>query len=499
MGLREGTRIATVAERQEAGRAARSQLPRTAIAQYAPAADRPDPVQVLAAQETDRVQALLPLRHSRMSVSPFTFYRGSAAVMASDLGAMPSSGLITQLCGDAHLSKFGLFAAPDRSIIFDINDFDETNPGPFEWDVLRLAASFVLAGNDVDLPADVVRASATAVATEYRLSMESYAGMGDLAVWYDRIGVDVLREWARADGVSSSGKRIEKSAAKARTRDSWSAISKMTEVVDGQCRFLNQPPLLLRLNMGDDPTQRITRLLQQYQSTLPRDREQLLGRYHVIDVGHKVVGVGSVGLLAFVLLMQGRDESDLIVMQAKQAVPSVLEQYTAPSSFSQSGERVVVGQQFMQAASDVFLGWVEGAAGRQFYVRQLRDMKFAPDPSTFDAVTLPGYARICGRALARAHARAGDPVAIAAYLGSSDKFDSAVRDFSLAYADQVGRDFAAYQAGIAAHAISLEDDTAASRYSVVLDPTAGIELVDLSRAASSVASTAPSSGTSAST
>ena len=263
MGLREGTRIATVAERQEAGRAARSQLPRTAIAQYAPAADRPDPVQVLAAQETDRVQALLPLRHSRMSVSPFTFYRGSAAVMACDLAARPNSGLITQLCGDAHLSNFGMFAAPDRSIIFDINDFDETNPGPFEWDVLRLAASFVLAGNDVDLPADVVRASATAVATEYRLSMQSYAGMGDLAVWYDRIGVDVVQQWARADGVSSSGKRIAKSAAKARSRDSWSAISKMTEVVDGQRRFLNQPPLLLRLNMGDDPTQRITRLLQQ--------------------------------------------------------------------------------------------------------------------------------------------------------------------------------------------------------------------------------------------
>jgi uncharacterized protein (DUF2252 family) len=464
-------RTATVAQREADGRKARERRPRISIGQFTVSPARRDPVTLLAEQEVIRAQPLLPLRHARMSVSPFTFYRGSAGVMTEDLAAMPNSGLVTQLCGDAHLSNFGLFAAPDRSVIFDINDFDETNPGPFEWDVLRLSTSFVLAGRDRALSTDITSAAATAVGSAYRAQMQEYAGMPDIAVWYDRVGVDVLTEWAGGQADTRTGRVIARGVAKARSRDMWSAVSKLTEVVDGNRRFKDLPPLLMRIPLDAGLTQQINDLFVQYRTTLPRDRQSLLRRYQVRDFGHKVVGVGSVGLLAFVILLEGRDENDLLVLQVKQAVASVLEPVTAESAFAQSGERVVVGQQLMQAASDAFLGWITGRGGRQYYVRQLRDMKFAPDPSKFTGESLNTYAEICGRTLARAHARAGDAVKIAAYLGTSSKFDRALRDFSLSYADQVSKDFAAYRAAIDSGAIPVASETDPFDYRFVDAPT----------------------------
>ena len=446
-------RTTTVGQREVAGRAGRDRRPRTTMSQFAPSDDRADPVALLAEQEVIRTPQLLPLRHARMSVSPFTFYRGGAGIMTADLASMPNSGLVTQLCGDAHLSNFGMFAAPDRSVIFDINDFDETNPGPFEWDVLRLAASFVLAGRDLGLQQDTIAEAAAAAGSAYRGQMRMYAGMTDLAVWYDRVSVDVLAGWASAQGDPRAQRIIARSAGKARSRDAWSAVTKLTEIVDGQRRFRDLPPLLMRIPLDDALTSQINDLFVQYRTTLPRDRQSLLRKYQVRDFGHKVVGVGSVGLLAFVILLEGRDENDLLVLQVKQAVRSVLEPVTAPSVYSTSGERVVVGQQLMQAASDAFLGWITGPGGRQYYVRQLRDMKFAPDPSRFTGESLIAYAGICGRTLARAHARSGDSVMISAYLGTSTKFDRAVRDFSLGYADQVTKDYSAYCAGIDSGAI----------------------------------------------
>ncbi len=472
-------RTATVAQREADGRKARERRPRVSIGQFTPSPARRDPVALLAEQEVIRAQPLLPLRHARMSVSPFTFYRGSAGVMTEDLAAMANSGLVTQLCGDAHLSNFGLFAAPDRSVIFDINDFDETNPGPFEWDVLRLSTSFVLAGRDRSLPAEAIASAATAVGTAYRTQMQEYAGMPDIAVWYDRVGVDVLTEWAGGQSDTRTGRVIARGVAKARSRDMWSAVSKLTEVVDGKRRFKDLPPLLMRIPLDDVLTEQITDLFVQYRTTLPRDRQSLLRRYQVRDFGHKVVGVGSVGLLAFVILLEGRDENDLLVLQVKQAVASVLEPVTAESAFAQSGERVVVGQQLMQAASDAFLGWITGRGGRQFYVRQLRDMKFAPDPSKFTSETLTSYAAICGRTLARAHARAGDAVKIASYLGTSAKFDRAVREFSLAYADQVLQDFTAYRSAIDSGTIPVASDTDAFDFRFVGAPAGKLIITPL--------------------
>ena len=469
-------RRGTVEERGAAGREARKRRPRSGLKDWSPAPDRPDPVAVLAGQETARVQALLPLRHTRMSASAFAFYRGGAAIMAGDLASLPDSGLVTQLCGDAHLSNFGVFAAPDRSLVFDVNDFDETHPGPFEWDVMRLATSFVLAGRDLAMDAAVVADAARASAQGYRNQMAVYAGMADVDIWYDRVDVEKVMQWAEEEGLQRS-KVVQKATSKARSRTAWSAIAKMTTSVDGQRRFLNLPPLLMP--KPDDPSllDLLDTLMTQYRQTLPHDRQHLLLRYHAIDFAHKVVGVGSVGMLAFVILMQGRDENDLLVLQAKQAVRSVLEPYTAPSVYPMAGERVVAGQQLMQAASDIFLGWVRGIAGHDYYVRQLRDMKFAPDPAAFTPEKLRGFALLCGRTLARAHARGGDSVAIAGYLGTSEKFDTGIRDFALAYADQVARDFTAYQQAIADGRVSLGDQAEESTYSLEFDPEVGVTVV----------------------
>lgn len=384
-----------------------------------------------------------------MSVSPFTFYRGSAAVMASDLGSMLNTGITVQLCGDAHLSNFGLFAGQDRSVIFDVNDFDETNPGPFEWDVMRLAASFMLAAQDNSFTEQEANDITRLAASSYRVAMAEYAGMSDLAIWYDRISTATLEQWAAQVGGDKGTKQINKVIGKAQSRDGWSAITKLTEVVDGKRQFLDQPPVLVRITDGDDLHPWLDTLMDKYRSELQSDRRELIRRYQVVDFGHKVVGVGSVGLRAFVLLLQGRDENDLLVLQAKEAVQSVLEPYTKSCVYEHQGQRVVEGQRLMQAASDAFLGWVQAPNGRQFYVRQLRDMKWSPDIAKLPAPLLAGYAALCGRTLAHGHARSGDPVEIAAYLGQSEKFDVAISEFARVYSAQVNSDFAQYTAAIA--------------------------------------------------
>jgi uncharacterized protein (DUF2252 family) len=447
----------SVAEREQTGRAARATTPRGKLAAWSPGPDRVDAVSLLLSQETSRVQELVPVRHARMATSAFAFYRGAALVMAADLAPGPRSGLDAQLCGDAHLSNFGLFAAPDRSVIFDVNDFDETNPGPFEWDVKRLATSFILAGRDNKLPDAIGQVAAESACTAYRNSMASYATSREIDIWYDRVdAAGVLESFQQRSPKALTAKAarkaqaiLDKSVAKARSRDAWSVIEKITEVVDGQRQFLNQPPLLTRLALDDDTRALVNRIFREYRSTLQEDRQELLKRYEIIDMGHKVVGVGSVGLLAFVLLMRGRDDNDLMVLQVKQAQQSVLEAFTHKSGYTKHGHRVVAGQRLMQAASDSFLGWIDGPGGRSFYVRQLRDMKWSPDPSNLNAERLQRFALICGHTLARAHARSGDAIAISAYLGTSRAFDKAIAAFAVAYADQMESDYAEFTQAIA--------------------------------------------------
>ena len=436
-------------ERRDRGKAARDAMPRKAQGVYEPAADRPDPISLLEEQEKSRVPALLPLRHERMGASAFTFYRGTAIIMASDLGAQPSSGLQVQLCGDAHLSNFGLFAAPDRVPVFDVNDFDETNPGPFEWDVKRLAASFVLAARDNGFADDVIADAALASARQYRLSMAEYAAMKEIDIWYDRVDASVMESWGQRTGGKTGEKAVRRSVAKAQARTAWTAVRKLTTVVDGRRTFVDEPPLLVRVPEDTMARTLITSSLAGYLESLAPDRRALFERYEVIDLGHKVVGVGSVGLLAWVLLLQGRDSDDVLTLQLKQAQHSVLEPYSVPSAYAQMGERVVEGQRLMQAASDSFLGWVTGKLGREYYVRQLRDMKWSPDPSGFTPASMSSFAELCGHVLARAHARTGDAIAISAYLGGSTVFDEAIRTFALRYADQVSSDYAAFTAAIA--------------------------------------------------
>jgi uncharacterized protein (DUF2252 family) len=468
----------SVAEREKKGRVARAETPREDLAGWSPAPERVDPVDLLLSQETSRVSELIPVRHARMATSAFAFYRGGALLMAADLASTPRSGLSVQLCGDAHLANFGLFAAPDRTVVFDVNDFDETHPGPFEWDVKRLATSFVLAARDNGLSDVVGEEAALTAASSYRESIAQFASMREVEIWYDRVdvsGLVAMIDKLAAAGVVSKKKdkkkgavgpvdadrakaTIEAAAAKARTRDAWSAIQKITESVDGHRQFLNQPPLLARLPLTDEARATLNSLFREYRATLQDDRQELLKRYEIVDMGHKVVGVGSVGLLAFVLLLRGRDEDDLMVLQVKQAQASVLEAFTRKAPFSKHGHRVVTGQRLMQGASDSFLGWIDGPGGRSFYVRQLRDMKWSPDPATLLGDRLVRYAALCGHTLARAHARSGDAVALASYLGSGKSFDTAVAAFARSYAGQVAVDYAAFKDAIASGRIEAHED-----------------------------------------
>jgi len=438
-------------ESAERGRAARRSVPRFAHGDWVPAPDRPDPVEVLAAQAATRLPELVPIRYGRMLVSPFTFYRGAAAVMAADLAATPDSGIVVQACGDAHISNFGGFAAQDRRLVFGPNDFDETLPGPWEWDVKRMAASAEIAGRDVGLAADRRERIVTACVREYREGMRGFAHESHLDVWYDRINASELVD--RFGGKLGKAGRIEftKPFAKARSKTSLRAVKKLTEQIDGELRFRRVPPLLVPLRELVDPadaredTDIVRAALQAYAASLDQDRRYLFETYRFVDMARKVVGVGSVGTRAWVLLLVGRGGKDPLVLQMKEAQASVLEPYLGPSEFDHHGERVVHGQRLSQAAIDVFLGWQrsQGLDGQDhdFYIRQLWDWKASIDLSRMSESGLLAYTRACGWSLARAHARSGDRLAIAAYLGAGSKFDQAIARFSRAYADQTELDY----------------------------------------------------------
>jgi uncharacterized protein (DUF2252 family) len=463
----------SVDERRALGKEARERTPPSAHAGWEAAAARPDPVGLLDEQNLTREPDLVPVRHGRMMVSPFTFYRGAAKIMAADLRDTPTAGLTVQLCGDAHLSNFGVFASPERTLLFDLNDFDETLPGPFEYDVKRLAASVTIAARHKGFSRADTRAATRASVTAYREAMADFAGMGTMDIWYARLSEDDVLNAVRPakgkkDGKDAGGKDGRKGARdkkdqkestvgatarkimqKARTRDSLQALSKLTEVVDGRYRIVNQPPIVVPVRelaatyglSGEEAEAGIRKQFRAYQTTLQDDRRHLLERFEIVDVARKVVGVGSVGTRAFIALLEGRDEDDPLFLQMKEATASVLEDYLPKSQHSQHGARVVHGQRMMQAASDIYLGWAKGVdTSRHFYWRQLRDMKGSADPETMVPAGLLVYARLCGWTLARAHARSGDPIAIAAYLGTSDKFDRSITDFSERYADRNDQD-----------------------------------------------------------
>ena len=433
-------------ESAERGRAARGTTPWSAHGDWSPAPERPDPIVVLTAQAASRVQELVPIRYGRMLVSPFTFYRGAAAVMAADLAATPASGIVVQACGDAHISNFGGFAAPDRRLVFGPNDFDETLPGPWEWDVKRMAASVEIAGRDVGLPAERRRRLVTGCVREYREGMGGFAAESHLDVWYDRLNASELVE--RFGGRLDRRGRIlfTKPFAKARRKTSLRAVTKLTERVHGELRFRSVPPLLVPLRdvfdeaHPQDETEYVQELIGEYADSLDEDRRYLFGTYRFVDMARKVVGVGSVGTRATVFLLVGRDGKDPLVLQAKEAQESVLEPYLGASEFDNHGERVVRGQRISHAASDIFLSWTRsmGLDGKEhdFYVRQLWDWKASIDLSTMSESGLHAYTRACGWSLARAHARSGDRLAIAGYLGAGSSFDKAIARFSEAYADQ---------------------------------------------------------------
>ncbi len=458
----------TVAECAAAGKAARSGAPRSSHGEWGPASDRHDPIEILEGQSATRVPELVPIRHGRMAVSPFTFYRGAAAVMAADLAATPDSGFRVQACGDAHLSNFGIFAAPDRRLVFDLNDFDETLPAPWEWDVKRLAASFEIAARENGFGRKQRDAVLAALLGEYRESVRGFGGQRYLDIWYARLDEDMIRERLRAAVSKKAFARAEKGAAKARSKDSLRALGKLTHQVDGELRIVSRPPLIVpieELIPDDGPKGEIEATLRdvvnRYGESLKDDRRRLLESYTFRHIAHKVVGVGSVGTRAWIMLLTGRDDGDPLFLQAKEAQPSVLEPYAGKSEFDNHGQRVVEGQWLTQAASDSFLGWchVEGLDGneRDFYVRQLWDGKGSTEIETMDPNGLEVYARLCGWTLARAHARSGDSTAIGAYLGAGDVFDLAIAEFSRRYADQNERDHAAMVEAISTGRLAAED------------------------------------------
>ncbi|MFJ4790547.1 DUF2252 domain-containing protein [Streptomyces sp. NPDC088794] len=437
--------MTTPAGRAERGRAARKRVSRSAHAHWIPPVDRPDPVAVLERQGRDRLPELLPIRYGRMSASPFAFLRGSAAVMAGDLASRPHTGLTVQLCGDAHLLNFGLYASPERTLLFDLNDFDETFPGPFEWDVQRLAASVAVAGRENGHPEAKVRRAVVESGAAYRATMRRLAREGELAVWYEHIDAENLLPLVRS---ARRRRTVASSLTRARRRTSLQAVGKLTETVDGRRRIVHDPPLLEPAGASDMASLR--KIFSDYRSTLAEERRLLLDRYRFVDAARKVVGVGSVGTRCFIVLLAGRDQDDPLFLQIKEARKSVLEEHLPNGPYVHPGHRVVAGQRLLQAAGDIFLGWMTGPQGRAFYWRQLRDMKGSADVAGMSPADLLGYARLCGTALARAHARSGDRVAIAAYLGGADTFERAVADFAFTYADQTTADHAALGAAVAA-------------------------------------------------
>ena len=446
------------ADRVARGKDARAVAPLESQAEFSPGRGR-DPVGLLLDQAKSRVPELVPIRHGRMLVSPFTFYRGAALPMAADLATTPASGLRVQLCGDAHLSNFGAFASPERRLVFDVNDFDETLPGPFEWDVKRLAASLAVAGRDSGFPAKARRKIALAAAERYRTAMREFAAQPLMEVWYAHLDIEPTIAEFRSQVKAKRYKEAEKLLAKAHTSDSTKALAKLTTVVDGQRRIISDPPTLVPVEevFADIQADAIYKLLQtvlgKYRRTLQSDRRYLLEQFDLVQVARKVVGVGSVGTRAWVLLMDAGDGVEPLFLQAKEAQPSVLAESCGRSQYNNQGERVVAGQHLMQAQSDIFLGWTrvsnpQDGIDRDFYVRQLKDWKFSVPIELMLPQGMEMYARLCGWTLARAHARSGDRIALAAYLSGSAKFDQAIADFAETYADQNELDYAALQAAV---------------------------------------------------
>ena len=458
----------TPEERVARGKMARTEVPRSSHGFFEAVRDRPDPVALLEEQGKTRVPELVPIRYGRMLVSPFTFYRGAALIMASDLATTPTSGLHVQACGDAHLSNFGVYGSPERRLMFDVNDFDETLPGPWEWDVKRLAASLEIAGRNNEYSDAERRKVILAGAREYRTAMTTFSRMPNLEVWYAHL--DIEEQLARVQGEIDPKrvKAVERSLAKARTRDSMQAFEKLTTMVDGEPRIISQPPLIVPMEellpeeiTRDKAMKELTGLLRTYRKTLASDRRHLMEQFRFIQLARKVVGVGSVGTRAWIALMLGRDGGDPLFLQIKEAEESVLERFVGQSEYTNHGQRVVAGQRLMQATSDIFLGWehvrsILDGKERDFYVRQLRDWKGSAEVETMLPDGMAVYARLCGWTLARSHARSGDRIAIAAYLGKSDAFDRAIADFSAAYADQNQRDFEALETAVKAKRIEAQ-------------------------------------------
>ncbi len=463
-----------VEERTARGRAARLEAPRSVHARWTPAPDRPDPAALLEQQALTRVPELVPIRHGRMLVSPFTFFRGAALIMAADLAGSPRSGVTVQLCGDAHLSNFGLFGTPERKLLFDVNDFDETLPGPWEWDIKRLATSFEVLGRDRGFSAEDRRAIVVAAVQEYRDRIRRAAGMGGLQAWYEHLEAGALLTMVRKEvAVKHVGKRQlranEEMVAKARSRDSARVLSKRVGTVDGELRIVADPPIIVPVEdlvppgtPWMDPAPVIKKLLASYRRTLTQHHHPL-EEYRYVHAARKVVGVGSVGTRCWIVLLVGRDDRDPLFLQVKQAEPSVLEGFLGPSTYRHHGQRVVAGQRLMQAATDIFLGWqrIAGLDGvtRDYYVRQFHDWKGSADVETMDVRAATLYARICGATLGRSHARWGDRIAIAAYLGKGPAFDRAIADFAVAYGDQNERDHATFARAVASGRLAAETES----------------------------------------
>jgi uncharacterized protein (DUF2252 family) len=457
----------TRAERAARGKAARAEVSRSNQAEIEFPRDR-DPVALLEQQAASRVPELVPIRYGRMLVSPFAFYRGGALIMAADLARTPSSDIRAQLCGDAHLSNFGGFASPERNLVFDINDFDETAPGPWEWDVKRLAASFVVAGRENGFSRKQQRTVVLDVVRSYREAMAAFAGMRNLDVWYAYLDAERVLHERGAELDPKAQKRAEANVAKARTKDSLQAFDKLARVVDGEPRIVSDPPLVVPIDelipddaARDEVMDILLELFRSYRGTLQTDRRHLLEQFRLVDVARKVVGVGSVGTRAWIALLLGVDGQDPLFLQMKEAQSSVLEQFVGKSRYANAGHRVVAGQRLMQAVSDIFLGWQRVLAGidgrpRDFFIRQLKDQKASADVEAMTPTAMAAYGRMCGWTLARAHARSGDRIAIAAYLGKSDTFDQALAAFSEAYADQNERDYAALQEAVASGRVTAQ-------------------------------------------
>jgi uncharacterized protein (DUF2252 family) len=453
----------SVDERVARGLTARKDTPRSSHGQWQPAPDRPDPIALLEEQAASRVPWLVPIRYGRMLASPFTFYRGGALIMAADLAGTPVSGITVQLCGDAHLSNFGLFGTPERQMIFDINDFDETLPGPWEWDVKRLAASFEIMGRDRGFSRADRRAVVMAGVQEYRSRMRRAARMRSLDAWYEHFEAGMLLKLVRQEVKvkrvgRSEAEAMQDMVAKARTRDSTRVFARRADEVKGELRIVADPPVIIPIEdvvrpgtEWENPDPLIKKLLSSYRRTLGRHHHPL-EEYRYVHSAYKMVGVGSVGTRCYIMLLLGRDHNDPLFLQIKEAQPSVLERFLGASTYPHHGERVVAGQRLMQAATDIFLGWqhIRGVDGvtRDYYVRQFQDWKGSADADTLLVTGATLYARICGATLARAHARWGDRIAIASYLGRGEAFDQAIADFSAAYADQNERDYAAFAAAV---------------------------------------------------